>query len=125
MKLYLYSVSVVHELKPLDCPQRVEYYQRIFINYACNNGGFDYFFFNDKAWYTLDRYVNSQNQKLCTITLTRVYIQKKIGVCCAGCQKQIVGPIFFEETVNSDVYRFIISQFIVLLELDERYHTLQ
>ncbi len=34
---------------------------------------------------------------------------EKIGVWWAVIQKQIVGPILFEEIVDSDIYYFIIS----------------
>ena len=41
---------------------------------------------------------------------------QNIGVWCAVSCRRVVGPIFFEATVNDDVYQDIITQFIVLLE---------
>jgi hypothetical protein len=37
---------------------------------------------------------------------------QKIGVWCAVSRRRIVGPIFFETTVNSPVYQDIITQFV-------------
>ncbi|PNF28643.1 hypothetical protein B7P43_G08721, partial [Cryptotermes secundus] len=44
---------------------------------------------------------------------------QKIRVWCAVSCHQVVGPIFFDTTVNSPVYQDIITQLIVLLAVDE------
>jgi hypothetical protein len=49
--------------------------------------------------------------------------RQKIGVWCAVSRRRIVGPIFFETTVNSPVYQDIITQFTALLEVDEHEST--
>ncbi|XP_033608191.1 uncharacterized protein LOC111866527 isoform X2 [Cryptotermes secundus] len=68
--------------------------------------------------------MNSQNNRIWSSENPHMLHGKplhyqKIGVLCAV-PRQIVGPIFFETTVNSPVYQDIITQFIVLLEVDER-----
>jgi hypothetical protein len=66
----------------------------------------------------------SQNNRICSSENPHVLHEKplhcqKIGVRCAVSRRRIVGPIFFETTMNSPVYQDIITQFIALLEVDE------
>ncbi|PNF39138.1 hypothetical protein B7P43_G01320 [Cryptotermes secundus] len=69
--------------------------------------------------------MNSQNNKIWSSENPHVLHEKplhcqKIGVRCAVSRHRIVGPIIFETTENSPVYQDIITQFIALLEVDER-----
>ncbi len=45
----------------------------------------------------------------------------KVGVWCAVSKRRIIGPIFFDSSVDSEVYTKIIKDFITLLEPEERY----
>jgi hypothetical protein len=50
---------------------------------------------------------------------------QKIGCWCPISRKQIVGPIFFSETVTAEKYQEIIMQFISLLSEEEHFCWLQ
>ncbi len=67
-----------------------------------------------------DVYMNSQNCSVIERKPTRLhrygFTHKKVGVWNAVSQKQIVGPIFFEKTVDCDVYCSIISPFIAIFK---------
>ncbi len=107
LKLYLYRVRKCN-------PKRVKFCQWLLTNY-------DNFFFTGEAWFMLDGYVNLQYYRVWLTGKLHSFIDKslhvaKISVWWAVFQKQIVAPIFFEETVDSDIYYSIISQFIPLLE---------
>ncbi len=77
LKLYSYKVSVVQELKPSDCPKRVEFRQRLLTNYAHNKAVFDNFFFSDIACFILNgceyRTIELGWQKIHTLALIQVY----------------------------------------------------
>jgi hypothetical protein len=45
---------------------------------------------------------------------------KKIGFWCAVSWTCIIGPIFFERTVNTDVYLNIFEEFCAPLKEEER-----
>lgn len=132
-KLHLraYHVRCVQELKELDKRKRLDYctWFRAFVD---NHGiaKLDRVFFSDEAWFHLSGYVNSQNSRIWSSENPHVLHERplhcqKTGVWCALSRRRIVGPLFFETTVNSVVYQDIITQFIALLEEDERYCWLQ
>ncbi len=45
----------------------------------------------------------------------------KVVVWCAISQRRVIAPIFFDKSVDSDVYTGIIPNVIALREEDERY----
>ncbi len=49
----------------------------------------------------------------------------KVGVWCAISQCRVIGLIFFDKSVDSDVYTGIIQNFIALLEEDKPYNWFQ
>ncbi len=64
LKLYLYCVSVLHEVDPADCPKRIKFCKWL-LHLSCDNITlFNKFFFSDEAWVQMDRYVNSQNYRM-------------------------------------------------------------
>jgi hypothetical protein len=83
-------------------------------------------FITDKAYFHLSGYVDSQNTRIWSdenphavhhIPLNDI----KIGLWCAVRARQITGPIFYHETVNSDRYvRNILVPFFEQLTDDER-----
>ena len=110
LNLYPYKVSVVHELKPTDHEKRINYcewFQRFIMRHG--NDVLDRTFFTDEAWFSLSGFVNSQNTRIWSsenpnaIQETPLH-PEKIGVWCAISRSRIIGPIFFNTTVNSDVY---------------------
>jgi hypothetical protein len=69
----------------------------------------DHTFFSDEAWIHLDGYVNSQNYRIWssenphpTVETTLHLI--KVGVWMAMSRQRIIGPYFFNFTVNSERY---------------------
>jgi hypothetical protein len=70
-------------------------------------------------------YINSRNSRLWSAENPHAVIESplhsvKIGVWCAISRKRIVGPLFFEETINAERYQNLLTQFIALLEENER-----
>jgi hypothetical protein len=66
-------------------------------------------FFTDEVWFHLSRYINAQNNKYWSSINPRqsfevLLYDQKIGVWCAITSSRIVGPIFFENTINSERY---------------------
>jgi len=41
-------------------------------------------------------------------------------VWCAISRRRIIGPLFFETTINAEAYQELIQQFIALLQVDKR-----
>ena len=122
LELRPYRISVVQELQQSDLVKRLQYC-RWFRNEV---GVLENVFFSDEAWFQLRGYVNSQNSRMWCSENPHIFHEKplhpqKLGVWCAVSHWRVVGPIFFEATVNGDVYQDIITQFIALLDDDERY----
>ncbi|RWS10786.1 uncharacterized protein B4U80_09266, partial [Leptotrombidium deliense] len=74
-------------------------------------------FFTDEAWFHLSGYVNSQNCRFWSADKPRKVVEsplhpQKVGVWCAISHRRIIGPIFFEKTVNTEVYLDILRQFL-------------
>ena len=79
------------------------------------------FLVTDEAWFHLSGYVNSQNSRHWAIENPHVIHESplhpvKIGVWCAISAQRIVGPIFFNQTVNTAQYRLIFMEFVELLD---------
>jgi hypothetical protein len=45
---------------------------------------------------------------------------QKIGMWCAISRCRIIGPLFFETTINAEAYQELIQHFIAMLQVDER-----
>ena len=66
-------------------------------------------FFTDEVWFHLSGYVNTQNSRTWATenpheTFEKPLHDQKIGVWCAVSRSRIIGPIFFDSTVNSNRY---------------------
>jgi hypothetical protein len=62
----------------------------------------------DEAWFHLSGHINSQNT------------DQKISVWCAVSGTHIIGSIFFDRTVNMEVYMNIFEEFCTQLTEEER-----
>lgn len=114
LNLFPYKVMCVQELKPSDHDRRLNYCQW-FKRFIDQNSFeiLDVMFYTDEAWFHLGGYVNSQNTRLWSATNPHDLHEAKIGVWVAMSRARIVGPIFFENTVNSDRYcTEILAKFI-------------
>jgi hypothetical protein len=70
-------------------------------------------FMTDEAWFHLSGYVNSENSRYwATENPHELHEQplhdRKIGVWCGVSVTCIIGPIFFDSTVNMDVFLAIL-----------------
>lgn len=128
--LHPYRIRVVHELLPLDFDRRITFCEW-FLNFVKTQPFIlNDVFFSDEAWFSLCGYVNSQNNRVWSASNPHLQLQaplhqQKVGVWCAISRSRVVGPIFFTQTVNSEVYLEIIDSFIALLNDHERYCWLQ
>jgi hypothetical protein len=123
--LFPYKVRAVQELKPADHEKRKRYCEW-FTNfiYTKTVDIVDVTFFTDEAWFHLSGYVNTQNTRLCSsqnpyAAHEKTLHDQKLEVWVAISRWHIVGPLVFEETVNSERYCSMLHDFIGLLEEDE------
>lgn len=125
---YPYRVSMVQELKPPDYPRRVafcDWFLRL-IQGGRKMEVLDNFFFSDEAWFHLSGYVNARNYRQWSSEKPIDGYREtslhplKIGVWAAISRRRVIGPIFFENTIDGRRYREIITHFIALLEREER-----
>jgi hypothetical protein len=83
--------------------------------------------FTDEAWFHLSGYINAQNNRYwININLKQMFEvplhDRKIGVWCSITASQIVGPIFFENTINSERYvTDILRPFLRALQKKKRH----
>ena len=104
-----YKVSVQHQLLPADFDNRQTFCRwirdEIFLGHIDPN----LLFFSDEAWFHLTGYINSQNNRYWSTDnphqLHEVPLHdQKVGVWCAISRTRLIGPIFFDDTVNSQRY---------------------
>ena len=118
-------MQVFHELIPGDSAKKDDYC-RSFKNLICGNiVVLDQVIFTDEARFHLSGYVNSQNYRTWRTENPHNYTEtplhpQKIGVWCAISRRRIIGPLFFETSINAEAYQELIQQFIALLQVDER-----
>ena len=101
---------------------------RWFQNFLNQNPGIlDLTWFTDEAWFHLSEYINSQNTRIWaetnpyTLQAEPLYAQK-IGVWCAVSHRHIISPIYHENTVNSEEYIRIFTDFVNQLTDGELTH---
>jgi hypothetical protein len=75
---------------------------------------------SDEAWFHLSGHINSQNTRYCAAENPHLVHEQplhdqNIGVWCAVLGTRIIGPIFFDKTVNTEVYMNIFEEFCAQL----------
>jgi hypothetical protein len=125
-KIHAYCVTAIHELKEPDREKHVAYCRRLQAFHNEHPGILDFVWFMDEACFHLSGYVNSQNTWVWASENLHVCHKEplhslKVGVWCAISRRRIIGPIFFEETVNTQVYVNIFDMFVNQLD-DELQH---
>jgi hypothetical protein len=115
--LHSYRFRVVQELKHQYYDKRMTYC-RWFQTFIDENPGIlDYTWFSDEAWFHLSGYVNSQNTRLWGsknphALFEEPFHSQKVGMFCALSQWRIIGPMFFDTTVTSQVYNQLFREFV-------------
>jgi hypothetical protein len=122
--LHAYRFRVVQELKQQDYDKRMTYccWFQTFIDE--NPGILDYVWFSDDTWFHLSGYVNSQNTRLWGSENPHALFEEtlhsqKVGVFCALSQRRIIGPMFFDTTVTSQMYIELFREFVNQLDDQE------
>ncbi len=108
-----YRISVLHKLKPEDYSPHYDYCDWFFNKFGRNVETMSTIFFSDETWFHLSGYVNSQNYCIWSTNNPHVFEETslypiKVGVWGAISQRRVIGPIFFNKLVDSDVYTGII-----------------
>lgn len=122
LKLRAYCFHVMHKLRPTDHAARSLYYRWIKDFFRNNIRVLDSTFFPDEAWSILTAVwtvVGADYEVLITCLLTVklrcTWRKLATGMRFLG---SVIGPIFFEETVNAECYLDNFMKSIVLLEVD-------
>jgi hypothetical protein len=95
---------------------------------SVHDGEFDpqLVFFSEEAWFSLCRVVNSQNNRYWSAENPKFIRElplhdKRIGVWCVISASRIIGPIFYDDTVNAARYmNNILSPLFTELTEEER-----
>lgn len=125
--MYPYKITVVQELFDCDWRARVQYCEWFNENLNDDNV-LNITFMSDEAWFHLSGYVNSQNYRTWGTENPHEFVEtslhpQKIGVWVAMSRRRIIGPIFFNYTINAERYRNnILQPFIEQLHDDELEH---
>jgi hypothetical protein len=61
-------------------------------------------FITDEMWFNISGHVNTQNVEQWKYAMQQVLLHGKKVVWCAVSPRQIVGPLFFHETMNCGHY---------------------
>jgi len=107
--LKAYKISVQHQLLPADFARRLDFCNWIRDEIFTGQIDPNLLLFSDEAWFHLSGYVNSQNNRYWAAEnphqLHEVPLHdQKVGVWCAISRTRLIGPIFFNNTVNSERY---------------------
>lgn len=124
LNMHPYKMQTYQALLPTDHARRLAYCQW-FVNNLMNNDLLNLTFFSDEAWFHLSGYVNSQNMRMWSTDNPHFFVEsplhvQKIGVWIAVSRRRIIGPIFFNFTINAERYRNnILNEFFQQLHEDE------
>lgn len=109
LQKFPYKFHCVQELLPIDHVTRINYCQW-FLGTINNDDVLDKSFWSDEAWFHLSGYINKQTMRIWSsenpheILETPLHSQK-IGAWLAVSRRRIIGPIFFNNTINAERYR--------------------
>lgn len=127
LAMHSYKMQSYQSLLPTDHPRRLAYCQW-FTDNLMNDDLLNLTFFSDEAWFHLSGYINSQNMRMWSSENPHIFLEsplhpEKIGVWMAVSRRRIIGPIFFNFTVNAARYRNnILAEFVEQLHDDELQH---
>lgn len=124
LHMHPYKMQSHQAILPVDYPRRRAYCQWFANNLIEDDNLLNLSFFSDEAWFHLSGYVNSQNTRMWSSENPHIFIESflhnaKLGVWLAVSRRRVVGPIFFNFTINAERYRNILNEFIEQLHEDE------
>lgn len=110
-----YRMKTFHELLPPDHARRLTYCQWFTEHLMQDDGLLDLTFFSDESWCHLSGYVNSQTMRYWSAENPHIFRETplhpvKVGIFVAVSRRRIIGPIFFDYTINGERYRNNILQ---------------
>ena len=121
-KIKPYKITKKHRLLEPDYRKRFEF-SNFILNKIYEDEHFtDYLIFTDEAWFSSTCDINSQNCRYWSPINPDQYIEmplhdQKIMVFAAITSGHVIGPIFFESSVNQHTYHdMIINEFIPKLK---------
>lgn len=123
LQLRPYKKTVVHRLLPVDKEARMLFSEWLLDVVEHNAEFLDLCFFSDEAWFHLDGYVNSQNDRTWSETNPHMVHEQplhpqKVGVWAAMSGTRIFF-VFFDTTITAAVYCEMIDQFVMSLTEEE------
>lgn len=108
LHMHPYKVTAVQQLLPIDYGQRLQYCEW-FNNHLNDDNILDITFMSDEAWFHLSGYINNQNYRTWATENPHTFVEHslhplKIGVWVALSRRRIIGPYFFNDTINAERY---------------------
>ena len=108
-KLYLYIPRLFHALHDGDTDRRVELAEDINALIEIDESFLDKIWWSDEAMFKLNGRINRHNCVYWAASNPRIIIEREVNlpgvtVWCAMSSKGIIGPYFFDDTVNGENY---------------------
>ena len=105
LQLYPYKIKILHELKPLDYGKRIQFATWFLSDSFIATK----FIATDEAYFHLNGAVNNHNCRIWSDSDPNIIIQQplkpeKVLVWCAVTSRKVIGPFFFDSTVNHSNY---------------------
>lgn len=115
IKSFPYKIQMHHRLEQFDMDRRDQFAFRM--SSWIQRGKIDpnKIWFSDECHFWMDGYVNKQNYRFWATENPRVFNTMplksvKITVWCAISSLGVIGPFFFDETVNHERYRLMLEE---------------
>lgn len=114
LNLYPYRIKILHELKPTDFDRRIKFAQWFLSNPTVTH----FFTASDEAYFHLDGNVNNYNFRIWSESNPNFVVEKQrkpaqVLVWCAMSSNKIIGPFFFDSTVNASNYLKMLQEFFL------------
>ena len=112
LQLFPYKIKILHQLKPLDFEKRIK-----FANWFLSVENIENIFVaSDEAYFHMNGAVNNHNFRIWSDSKPEMAIEQplrpdKVLVWCAVCSSRVVGPFFFDGTVNNERYLQMLKTF--------------
>jgi hypothetical protein len=127
LKLRPYKTTVIYALQPCDSASRVRFCSWFLQSVVKGEIDPQLTFCCNEAWFHLQGYINMQNNRYWSsqnphLTHEAVLHPVKVSVWCALSAGRILGPLFFNKTINCERYvQVILGQFFPDVAEEERF----